>query len=470
MSRFRPRISPSGEAIIPSRSVAAFPAHAPQARFDQPTQGSVGAVRPAELRASPVQLIGFLVLCAYMVSWILNEWMLRLAGTKAYVSVITLFALPLVWLASAAVFRGLSHPIGRCWAAFLLILLLDTPFSIWRGGSFDLLINYIPRCYLLFFYVTALSVTFRECRALMYVNVAVSFGALLTCAGLGKFSEDGRYFVPGGAGFFANSNELALQLLMGITQFVYLFSQRGILRKVVSAAGIFGSVLFILRTGSRGCVVAAFVYCALLVYTSRHRIRALAIMFALLVVGLLFVPSTTLHRIMLLAEDESQPALSGSSAVASQMSRIVLLKRSISETIRHPLFGVGPGQFPVAVFEEAKEKGEWVQWLGTHNAYTQVSSECGLPALGCYIAVVVLCFVLNLRLWKVSRDLRDGADWSTLALALLSGTVVYAVGSFFFHMAYSGTLPLLAGQTLALHLAAKQRLHLGEGGLPPTVN
>ena len=425
---------------------------------------SAPVVGPAEPTVSIGQRIGLWVLAAYMISGILNEWMVRVAGTKAYLSLIALVALPVVWLASGAALRGLGHPIGRYWAAFVLLLVIDTPFSIWRGGSFALLMDYVPRNYLMFFYAAAVCVSLRDCRRLMYFSMATSLGALLTCASFGRVSDDGRYFVPGGLGFFQNSNELALQLLLGITQFVYLFSQKGVLRKIVSVAGIVGSVPFIFRTGSRGCVIAAAAYCALFVYTSRHRIRVAAIIAGLLIAGALLAPSAALHRILLLT-DESHAASSDTSAILSEMSRIDLLKRSISETIRHPLFGVGPGQFPVAIFEEAKAKGEWTQWLGTHNAYTEVSSECGLPALGCYMAVIFFCFSLNVRVWKASRDLPNGADWSNLAIALLSATTVYAVGSFFFHMAYSGALPFLGGQTLALYFAAKQRLQLGERGL-----
>jgi O-antigen ligase/polysaccharide polymerase Wzy-like membrane protein len=459
MSRFRPGSSPSSTVLTPLRP--AMPPQAPPVRtlprFDRPAQLSVPGKNPAGPRPGIVQRIGFWVLCGYLVSAIFNEWALRVTGSKGYLSVITLVLLPILWLVSGATLRGLRHRIGWWWAGFLLLVLMATPFSIWRGGTVTMLVNYIPRSYLLFFYVASLAISFRNCRQLMYVNITVSFMALLTCIVFGTYGEDGRYFVPGGAGFFANANELAMQLLLGITQFVYLFSQQSFVGKFIAMAGIGGSVPYLLRTGSRGCLLGAIAYLILVLYLSRQRARTFVIVAALAAIGVTFAPSAVLHRLMLLTGDEAFVTSSDAPAIASQMTRVGLLKRSIAETISHPLFGVGPGQFPVAVAEEAKARNAWTSWLGTHNSYTQVSSECGIPAFLCYFAVVVMCCRMSLSVWKLSRNRPERADINTLAVALLSGSVVWAVCSLFFHMAYSGTLPFLAGQTVALYFAAEQR-------------
>jgi O-antigen ligase len=110
------------------------------------------------------------------------------------------------------------------------------------------------------------------------------------------------------------------------------------------------------------------------------------------------------------------------------------------------------------VSEEAKARDEWSQWLVTHNSYTEVSSECGIPAFICYMAIIVACFRMNFRLRKVSANRPEWAEIANLNVALLSYILVYAVCSFFFSVAYTGTLPYCAGQTLALYLAAKQKL------------
>jgi O-antigen ligase len=139
--------------------------------------------------------------------------------------------------------------------------------------------------------------------------------------------------------------------------------------------------------------------------------------------------------------------------VASQLQREELVKTSLRYTLSHPLFGVGPDQFATAVSQDAARASQHLPWLGTHNTYTQVSSECGIPALFLYLAVIGLCLRSNFRLYRRTLDRRACRDLAGLSRCLLAGTLVFAVSAFFFHMAYSAYLPGLAGFTVALELA-----------------
>ena len=455
MSRFRPRLSPAGAVLEPFRQAVSAaapprPVAAPPAPVSTPTP-----VRQPQ--TSTLQRFGFLALCAYIISAILNEWAIRLVGNKAYLSMATLVALPVVWLISGTVFRGLRHMIGWLWLGFLAWMVIATPFSVWRGGSVQLLTYYVPRDYVFFFFIPSLVGSLRDCRRLMYINSVVAVLILITCAIWGRYAEDGRYYVPGGAGFFQNSNELAMQLLLGVVQFVFIFSQKWLIGKGVAIAAIPVSLLYIIRTGSRGAILALLAYGLVLLYTSRHKVRVAVVGLVLVVSAVSIAPSKAVNRLMLLL-GEDRASVVDVSAVESETSRVDLLKRSVSETIQHPLFGVGPGMFAVAVFDEAQKKHQWTQWLGTHNSYTEVSSECGIPAFICYIGVIVVALRLSFKIWKRLRFDPSRADVSSLALALFSAVVVYAVSAFFFHMAYSHTLPVLAGQTLALHFAVRNEL------------
>jgi hypothetical protein len=69
--------------------------------------------------------------------------------------------------------------------------------------------------------------------------------------------------------------------------------------------------------------------------------------------------------------------------------------------------------------------------------------------------VLVLSFRSNWRLYRQSRDNPGLKDVANLSFCLLVGVLVYAVSTFFFHIAYSGGLPQLAGFTLALQLVAE---------------
>jgi O-antigen ligase len=168
-----------------------------------------------------------------------------------------------------------------------------------------------------------------------------------------------------------------------------------------------------------------------------------------------------MHRILLFGTDPGANQAETSEDVAaidSQLQRRELFKTSLVFTFRHPLLGVGPDQFAVAMSGDSAKEGKHSPWLGTHNSYTQVSSECGIPAFICYCAVLAFCFRSNWKLYRQSRDNPALKDVTTLSFCLLASTLVYAVSTFFFHIAYGASLPMLAGFSLALRLAAEPLL------------
>jgi len=410
-----------------------------------------------------VASVGFVLYCAYVLSGFANDWAIRLLGNKAYISTVTVLLLPVAWLLSGNALRGLRQPIGRWWAAFLVWLLLATPFSVWKGGSALMLWNYVPRSYLTFFYICAFATSLRRCRRLMYVNVAGAVILGLTCMKFGEVGDGsnyGRFRIPGSL-FFSNANDLALALLLGLTCFLFLISQHGKGKRLLGVIGILLSILYTLKTGSRGCLLAGIALSGLLFYFSSRKVLAVIIGLPIIALTLLMLPSATLHRLLLFGTETDAVAAQGDSdvaAIGSQLERRELFKTSLIYTLKHPLLGVGPDQFAVAMAGDSAKNGVRTPWLGTHNSYTQVSSECGIPALICYCAALFLSFRTNLRLFRHSRNNPALKDVTSLSFCLLMGILVYSVSTFFFHIAYGGALPALAGFTVALQMSAEPLL------------
>jgi O-antigen ligase len=402
----------------------------------------------------------------YVLSGFANDWSLHIFGLKAYLSTVTLLLLPLAWIFSGNALRGLRSGVGLCWAAFLLWMLLATPLSVWKGGSAAMLANYVPRAYLGFFYTCAFVTSIRRCRHWMYVQIASAAALLLSCFAFGGMGDDlgaSRFLIPQSL-FYANSNDLALALLLGTSSFLFLFYQPFRSRRLAGLAGILLCTFYALRTASRGCVIAALAMLSLLFLLSRDKLKVAAIGLAVLGLALAATltggQSSTLHRFSLLTSDPAIPdeaaelvASMDVASVASQLQREELFKTSLRYTLRHPLLGVGPDQFAAAVDQDAAHDGQQTPWLGTHNTYTQVSSECGIPALILFVAVIGLCLRSNFRLYRRTRDVPAYQELAGLSLCLLAGIFVFAISAFFFHMAYSAYLPTLAGFTVALQLA-----------------
>jgi O-antigen ligase len=416
-------------------------------------------LQPRDPAAGPLATIEFVLYCVFLLSGLANDWSLRLFGSKAYLSVITLVLLPIVWLLSGNAGRGLHHRIGLWWVAFLVWIILASPFSVWKGGSAALLANYVPRAYLCFFYACSFVTTLRRCRQLMYINIAGAAILVATCLAYGGMDDtagEARFRIPQSL-FFANANDLALALLLGIAGFLFLFYRPGIVSRLAGAAGVVLCSLYLFKTGSRGGLVAAAAMLALIFILSRSKWKVAAVALPVLGLVLAVSPTAGFHRLSLVINDpKTSPYQSSSdwSSVDSQVQRQEVFKKSLYYTIAHPLLGVGPDQFAVAVDQETERTGQHVAWLGTHNAYTQVSSECGVPALIFYVAVIGLCLRTNFRRHRQTRDIPALRDAAGLSLCLLAGTLVYAVSALFFHIAYSAHLPLLAGATAALELAA----------------
>jgi len=414
-------------------------------------------------RTNVLATAGFVLYCVYLLSGYANDWSMMLFGRKAYLSTFSLVLLPVVWLLSGNAARGLRHGMGLWWVAFLLWLLLATPFSVWKGGSARMLFNFVPKSYLCFFYTCSFVTSLRRCRCLMYVNAAGAALLLLTCLSFGDAGADlagERLRIPGSL-FYANANDLALTLLLGTTAFLFLLFSKAIAAKVIGSTGIVLSAIYVLRTGSRGCLVAGLAALGMIFLFSRSKFKVAFFALPTLGAALLALPPSTQHRFSLLfatpdtALNESAP---DQASLASEFQRQGLLKKSLDYTLAHPLFGVGPDQFATAVFGEASKEGEHVPWLGTHNTYTQVSSECGIPALIFYCGPILLCFRLNYRLYQRTRNQAAYREMAGLSLCLLAATLVYSLSTFFFHIAYSISLPALAGFSVALHFASRSFL------------
>jgi len=111
------------------------------------------------------------------------------------------------------------------------------------------------------------------------------------------------------------------------------------------------------------------------------------------------------------------------SAAASAEVRRENFVHSVVVTVQHPLFGVGPGDFQVI------DGG----WHVSHNVFTQLSSEAGLPALVLFLMIFTRAFALVRRARQLAGD---QPELLLIAAAVQADLWGFAVASFFFPAAY----------------------------------
>jgi O-antigen ligase len=144
-------------------------------------------------------------------------------------------------------------------------------------------------------------------------------------------------------------------------------------------------------------------------------------------------------------------------AQESSAQRAYLLKQSLVYTAQHPLFGVGPGQFPNYEGTESRKEGKRGVWNVTHNFLTQVSSECGIPAvifmlLGLGSAVALVNRTYQQACKKGFRDIANACYCYQLGLVGYLGSIIFLAHAYHFY------LPTMIGLAISLSLVAAREM------------
>jgi O-antigen ligase len=413
-----------------------------------------------EEKPSSIHTACFVVLCFYLLSAYANEFSSRLLHTKAYISTVTIALLPLLFAATGGLFRSVQGPVGKWYLAFGGWLAVCAPFSSWKSNTLSVLFEFYLKSFLLYFVVCACVLRLRELKRLMFVLGIGAVVVVFTCLKYGSAGEGGRFAVPESYfSFFANSNELALQLLLGMLVLLFYVLRKGFWVRAFSLCLIAISFYYSLRTGSRGGFVAAAVTSVAFFLLSKHKLRLVLLASAAIPVVFLLVPSEVRHRLFLIVGSHAEAATEAEgSAIASQRQREQLLRDSIRMTLTHPLFGTGPGDYAASNWNYLENQGLRAVWLATHNTYTQVSSESGIPGFIFFVSAIIACIRMNYRVYKQTARIKGLEDYAAVSLCMLLSVVAFSVNAFFDQQAYTAPLPILAGVSTATYLLARRAL------------
>ncbi|MGE5648393.1 MAG: O-antigen ligase family protein [Acidobacteriota bacterium] len=403
---------------------------------------------------------------------------LFIAYSRILEFVLTGFHIPTLVLALAVVLavltggvqRSLASPAGICLLLLTIWMVVGIPFAVWRGGAAQTVNSWL-RAAATYYVIAGLVLTQEQLRSAFSV-MAGSISILAVLALIFGSTESGRLMLPW-EGKFSNPNDLAAIMLIGLPFWWYLLTNsRARLVTRALALGAIGLLLTILlRTGSRGAMVGVVAIMVVLVIQASgvRRIQIAAASLLIAAVAALLLPASLMERYFTYFDrEEAADSDLQTSAVSSAEARSAILIESIRVTLQNPLFGVGAGQFSVAQDALAKERGESRgAWAVTHNSYTQVSSETGIPGLLFYLAALVLSF-RALRACKPGPGARtrEEEDLGRMAACLQVALLAYAVCSFFMSVAYQMYFPLLAALSMSAASIRRQML-LAPAPAPP---
>ncbi|HMF56234.1 MAG TPA: O-antigen ligase family protein [Pyrinomonadaceae bacterium] len=320
----------------------------------------------------------------------------------------------------------------------LLMSLLSIPLGYDPEASFQSFKDF-SKFAIIFIILVNVVRTERRLRQMLHLALSIAF--ILCVIALSDYHQGNLtiegYRVRGGIarGFFEDPNDLASYLVtMMPIAFALGLGARGGIRKIIYGACVLLCLSTIIITFSRGGFLGLMAVTMTLVWKfgRRQRFTACAVAaFALLLLAIL-APGNYWMRL-------ASIFIPGLDTLGSAAARSQLLKQSIIVSLRHPLLGIGMGNF------KNVSMGDHV----THNAYTQVSAETGMIALAAYVMFIVAPLK---RLRGIEEELFDDAKrerrFYYLAIGLQASLVGYMVSSFFISVAYYPMIYYLVGYAI----------------------
>jgi len=428
---------------------------------------------PQEIEPAPLLKFSFYCFCIFNLAYYSRffEWQLWYLHVPLVTSSIALLGAAM----EGKLLSTLGSKIGVCMAALTALYAVNVALSSWKAGSFQTFTQDWLKSVTAFLIAGALVTNVRHCRTALN---SIGFGS-----GMGAVLVNWKGHIAGGrlvmgTGSFANSNEIAFDVLLGLPflTLILLDGKSGKLKRLLAFCLICNSVFTLLRTGSRTGIIGFAVLCFLLFLRAPIAGKAgMAFVAMVFLASVMTVfPNSLKERYLSIILGSDVKGMAQNNAEARQMDEAVsssaarrqLMINAVKVSIAHPIFGVGIGQFGTYMSGVEMLEGRHSGWQGTHNTYLQISSEAGTPALIIFLIMMWLSFKGLRRLYKRADLIAapESREIANMAFALDASLVAYAVCVFFDYVAYSATLPVLAGFTIALVQIGKTSLDALERG------
>lgn len=334
-----------------------------------------------------------------------------------------------------------SGPEFRLLGLLVVIAALSIPFSLWPGGSVDVMTEYFLKSVIICVLMAKLLTSLKRVKQMLWAMVCFcAIAAMVAFSGYHKPVEG--YRMGGGwAGITGNPNDFALTLNIMLPFAVAFFMlSRNPVGKAVMAGFLGTTVVAILSTYSRTgfLTLAVVLLLAFVKHVGQGQGLKYILPAALIVLTAVnFVPQDYETRLESIVETSKDK-------VGSSSARLAGIRTALEVIQEHPVTGVGLGMNILAL----NNKG--LYWAHVHNVYLQIAAEIGIAGL--------VVFLLLLR--RLLKGLRQGQarmkrDPARQEVVLLTAAceislLAFAVAAFFHPVAYHFYFYYLAGFAIAL--------------------
>ncbi len=371
-----------------------------------------------------------------------------LIHTSLYQIFIVSVFLAINMLLTGTAMNAVHTKVGRNFLFLHGWLVLACLFSFWHTGSLDAMM-YILRYLPMLFFMGAFIQDIDQLRRAA-VAAALSIVAILIWALISPGEDAARLSVQGGR--FSNANEIAIYFSVGGPFLVYVAASKhfNIFVRILATSAVIVCIYEMLRTGSRGgliTIVALAIVC-FLAAGARIKLTIAVAAAGFAVAGALLIPTVTLSRFGTIFGAGLPSDVTG--AVSSSQARRALLMQSLAITLQHPLLGVGPGVYAAAVADQAKALGEKTGWQVTHNAYTELSAESGIPGFAFFVLTLWSIVKSSYSMRRRCLRMPGHEDEALLAGCIILSAIAFCINGLFASIGTDFYLYMIGGFAIAV--------------------
>ncbi|MEM9386275.1 MAG: putative O-glycosylation ligase, exosortase A system-associated [Pseudomonadota bacterium] len=337
-------------------------------------------------------------------------------------------------------------PITIVWFLWILWMSVTTQFAIepesaqWEWAR-SMKIQFMTM-------ITIMLMQSREKIIALIWMLVISIGYYGVKGGMFAIATGGAYRVWGPPQtFFSGTNPLGLTLLMILPLMLFLFihSERKVIRYALLASMLFTSVA-VLSTYSRGAFLAAGSVAAYLVLHSRHKFKLAPILLVLGVGLLAFMPEQYTERIQSIQNFDQEE---------SAMGRIRAWQVAYGVAADNPLVGGGFQMMSAELFERY-QPGHKPHDM--HSIYFEALGEQGFIGLALFLALMFMAQGEGSRIKRLTKGNPDLSWAYDLATAVKTSLVAYATGGAFLGLAYFDLYYHLIAVLLLIKIVVDEQL------------
>lgn len=279
--------------------------------------------------------------------------------------------------------RWVSSSVNVLLILFLIVILLSSVFAYFPSVSYAKLENYYPWVIIYFLIINIVNTRKRFFIFLcifLLASFKISLSLAITWAKRGFAFTD--WGLKGPPGFFENSGELAIQMLVfwpiawafahALKPYISKNWYRLLMLMPITA------IMVILGASSRGAQLALVVQLIVMNYKTVFKPKVLISCALALLLLWTFLPDEQKDRFQTMGEDRTS------------QQRILYWENGLEMIEEHPFFGVGFFNF-VPYFERYYPGDIFFQRAELpHNIFIQVGTDTGLIGLSIYICIIFL--------------------------------------------------------------------------------